>query len=457
MAGSKVFQCAGPSYQLNDRKAAVQSARNCYPQRLDGTDWMMASIPGEVQFASLGATIRGMRNCEGRWFVAAGNTLYEMNADGTSTSRGTLASSTGVVCMAHNTSQVAIVDGANLSVFNMDTNTLTRVTVAGWRGSYDVWELDGYMVFVAPDTQQFYISAIDDTTALDALDFSSADSAPDNIVAHVVSHRQLWLFGTHTAEMWTDSGGALFPFARYQSYTMDVGVVGRHAVTIAADTIFWVGQTRTGRGIVYMAQGNLPTRVSTIAVEQSLAVSTDLSSATMWAYQVEGHEFVAINAPGLSTTWVYDAAMQQWHERGEWSDGWQPLRSHSHIAYNGSVYAGDDAGNITRLDNAAYSLNSRTLVRERTWPHLVSQSMEPISYRSVELAMITGYGGTVTLEVSNDGGITFGPPLERSLGAIGRYMQRVRWMGLGTAFNRVFRIRTSGATPFALHDAAVEA
>ena len=173
-------------------------------------------------------------------------------------------------------------------------------------------------------------------------------------------------------------------------------------------------------------------------------------------YQVDGHEFIAINAPGLSTTLVYDAAMQQWHERAEWSAGWAPLRVTSVCYVNGGQYAGDSTGNLYRLDAETYTNGTDPLVRERTWPHMVKGSMEPITYPGLELACSTGYGGNVTLEISNDGGKNFGPPLIRSLGAIGRWMQKIRWMMLGTAYDRVFRIRCSDAVPFNIHAAAVD-
>jgi hypothetical protein len=83
--------------------------------------------------------------------------------------------------------------------------------------------------------------------------------------------------------------------------------------------------------------------------------------------------------------------------------------------------------------------------------------MESLSFMGVELSMNTGYGGTVTLEISNDGGKTFGPKLFRSLGAIGRWMQKVRWLGLGSAYNRVFRIRCSDDVPFSIYVAVVDA
>ncbi len=458
MAGRKVMQAAGPSYYLDDRKAAVQRAVNCYPQRLEGDRWMMAATPGEVQIADLGAEGRGSRYVEGRWFVAAGDTLYEVTTAGVSTNRGTLLTSTGFVGMAHNATQLVVVDGPNLYVLTLATNAFTQITSDDWRGSDDVYELDGYMIFVDPETDQFYVSAIDDGATLDALDFSSADSSPDNIIAHAVSHRQALFLGTLSGEFWIDSGEAAFPFTRYNSYTMDVGVVGKRALTRAADTLLWIGKTDRGTGLVYMLAGNQPQRVSTLAVEEALKSSSDLGAATMWAYQIEGHEFIGINAPGLETTWVYDAAVQQWHERGEWADGaWQPLRSRLVTAVAGGHYSIDSVGIVTRLDSGVDALNGRVLRRERTWPHFIADDMEERTYHAIELAMASGSGGQVALELSNDGGSFFGPPLLRSLGATGRRMQPLRWHDLGTAINRVFRLWQSDAVPFALHGATVDA
>ncbi len=461
MAGNNVVAAIGPSYRLDDRKAAVQTAINCYLEQIEGLGetrpLTQVSAPGLSSYLALGAEIRGQRDVEGRWFVVAGNTLYEI-VGGVATSRGTLNTGTGMVQMAHDNTQLGIVDG-NGYVFALATNTLVQITSAGWRGSYSIDFIDGYAIFVAPDTDQFYLSAIDDMTSEDPLDFSSADAQPDNVVSSRVLHRELLLLGKYTTEVWVDSGGALFPFVRYNSVQIDVGCVGKNASVIASDSLIWIGQTRTGSGIVYRMVGHSPQRVSTRCIEQMLAKSTDITQASMWTYQVDGHEFIGINAPGLSTTLVYDAAMQQWHERAEWNYGgvmgWSPWRVTKVCKTQGAQYAGDANGNLYSIDPTVYQYGADNIVRERTWPHMVNASMEPITFASLELACTTGYGGNVTLEISSDGGFTFGPPLIRSLGAVGRWMQKVRWMPLGTANDRVFRIHCSDNVPFNIHAAAV--
>lgn len=445
----------GPSYHLNDRKAAVQSAINCRPQRTEGTTYIMSATPGEALNATLSGEIRNFHDVEGRFFCVASNVLYELVAN-VWTSRGSIASNSGFVGMAHNASQLVLVDGNTLNVYSLATNVLTPITVPGWRGSNDVVEIDGYMVFVAPGTEQFYLSKIDDSTMLNALDFSSADSSPDGILTQRVFHRQLVLLGRTSTEFWINTGTQSFPFARYQSYTMDIGVVGKRAAVVGLDTLFLIGQSRAGRGIVYALVGNRPQRVSTQAVEEALRASTDLSQATMWAYQVEGAEFIGIDAPGLATTWVFDAAIEEWHEEAEWAGGWQPRRSGLLTAYNGRHYAGDGFGNVTVLDSTLNTRNGRVIRRERTWPHLRKTSLQQQSYFGLELVCASGLGGTIVLEISNDGGFTFGPPLFRSLGATGRNAQLVRWLGLGTARDRVYRIWQTDPVPFSLHQAAMD-
>lgn len=459
MVARNYVPCVGPSYHLDDRKAAVQTAINCYLEAIEGLGeertLTQVSAPGLLQYLALGEEIRGQRNVEGRWFVVAGSTLYEI-AGGVSISRGMIASSSGKVAMSHNNTQLTIADGPNGYVYTLATNLLAQITSPGWRGSYSIGFIDGYTILVAPDTDQFYITQIDDSSTYDALDFSSADAQPDNVQLSLVLHRELILLGTYTTEIWLNSGGALFPFQRYNSAQIDVGCVGKFAAIVASDSIFWIGQTRTGSGIVYKMVGHAPQRVSTRSIEQMLAKSSDITAAEMWTYQVDGHEFIAINAPGLTTTLVYDAAMEQWHERAEWSEGWAPLRITSVCYVNGGQYAGDDDGNLYLIDPETYAYGSDLLVRERTWPHMVSPSMQPITFAELQLACTTGYGGNVSLEISNNGGYTFGPKLLRSLGAVGRWMQEVRWFPLGTAKDRVFRIRCSDAVPFNVHAATID-
>lgn len=461
MAGRRYLPVVGPTYRLADRGAAAQRCINMYVQQVEGPGEDPAFTLTDVQGLTLKVeapdVIRGSYATETRRFIVSGSSLYERDSADGLTLRGTLTGSDSYVAMKHGRDQLVLVDGPNGYVFNLSTNAFGQITDPDWRGSYWVDEIDGYFVFTDPDTDQFYISQIDDASSLDALDFSSADAQPDDIVTHRVLKRELYIFGTRSTEVWIDSSATDFPFTRYNSTPIDIGCVGHRAVIKAADALIFVGSTERGNGIVYMMQGHQPQRISNRAIEEILAQSTDLSAVTMWTYQVDGAEFVGINAPGLETTLVWEAAANQWHERAELEDGeLAPFRVDDVTFFEGQHYA--TGGNSDYIfDSGVYTLAGDPLLRSRTWPHIKNPSSENTSFRSLEIECITGHGGNVTLEVSNDGGYTFGPPLIRSLGVEGRRTQRVRWNFLGSARDRVFRLQCSDDVPFGIHGAFLDA
>lgn len=467
MAGRLEIKAIGPSYQLADRKSAVQRSVNCYLRQIEGLgedrQLVLDSAPGLALLVDFGAVIRGSVNADGRWFVVAGSGLYEVQSSGAYQIRGSLITNTGFVSLSYSESQLVAVDGPNGYVLNLFGNTFAQIASAGWRGSDWVEYLDGYSIFAEPGTDQFYISGIEDAASLDPLDFSSADAQPDKILAFRVLKREIYFFGRKSTEVWINSGGADFPFARFNSTPIDVGCVGKRAAVLAGDTLVFVGRTVNGSGFVYRMDGHQPVRISTQAVEEALKTSTDISQTAMWAYQTEGSEFAAINAPGMQTTWVYEFSTQQWAERAELAppgsvNQWQPFRADLMTFYDQKHFCASGT-KLYLLDKNAETFDGAEIVVERTWPHLMLPSAEPVSYRGLEVQCTTGSeaAGVMTLEVSNDGGYVYGPPLLRSLGATGRRMQRVRWGFLGSAINRVFRLRTSSAVPMVIHSAEVDA
>lgn len=460
MAGAREIRCIGPSAYLPDRKAAVQRTVNMFLRQITGLgedkSVILESVPGLRLTLELSGGYRGGYATESRVFVVYGSTLWE-TTNGTAQNRGTVLGD-GPVAMAEGTDQLVIVTGQYGYVLRLNSSVLVQITDEDWRGSYSVAELNGLFIFVALDQpDQFYLSAIDDATDLDALDFSSADAQPDRLLAVSALKQEAFMFGTLSTEVWTFVADLDFPLARYTATPIDIGLVGRRAVVNAADTLIFVGQTDRGGGIVYMMSGHQPRRISSESVEAALqADGVDLTQCTMWARQGVGYEFVGINAPGMQTTWVWDAATREWHEEAELVEGqWQPLRVEGVVSVGGRHYAMSNTAQYL-VDQTAHDLGGSVLARERTWPHLISPSMEPVTYAGVEIACSTGNGGNVTLEVSNDGGFVFGAPLLRSLGAVGRFMQRVRWNFLGQARDRVFRLRCTDAVPFNIHAATVD-
>ncbi len=271
----------GPSYNLALRKADVQRSINMHLVGLESpgkAPFVLQSVPGYTALASATGEVRGGLKTNDRTFWVIGQTLYEQTAPTTLLARGTVATSTGPVSMAYGVTQLVIVDGENGYVYTLGTDDFAQITSPGFYGSATVNFLDNYFLFVRPDTGQFYISAINDATTFDALDFATAESQPDDLQTALVVQRRLLLMGSTTIEVWFDSGAADFPFER-EGTTIEVGCMAPHSVVSIDNTAFWIGQDKNGGGIVYRLNGYEPIRISTQGVEQAIQVS-DLASAT---------------------------------------------------------------------------------------------------------------------------------------------------------------------------------
>jgi len=450
----------GPSYELLNRKASAQRSVNLYLVGMETpskVSFIMQAVDGLSPFASLGAEIRGSLEANGRTFVVAGSVLYELFADASSVSRGALLTSSGPVEMAWGTTELVLVDGVNGYVLNLNTNAFGQITSPAWLGSNRVAYLDGYFIFVDPGTQKFYCSAIDDASSLDALDFASAESTPDNINSHLVDHREIWLLGDLTTEVWFNAGGSDFPFARNQGAIIEVGCVATFSAQKIDNGLMWVGRDKNGSGIVYRSNGYQAQRVSTIAVEEALQASSDLSQAVAYVYQQDGQTFYTVNAPGVPSSWVFEVSTGAWHERCDLdaNGDFMQWRVTNHVYSLGMHLMGDALGNLYKLDRTKSTFNGSRRKCTRISPHNAAPSLDRLQFSEFALDCSTGLAGqgiapVAELSWSDDGGMTFGNPVQRSIGRVGQYLARVNWNRLGTARDRVWRLDFSDDAPFSI-------
>jgi hypothetical protein len=186
-------------------------------------------------------------------------------------------------------------------------------------GADSVAFMDSYYIVNDSGTDQFFISSLDDGTTWDGLDFASAEGNPDDIVTILVDHRELWLFGSKTTEVWYDSGDPDFPFERLQGAFIECGCIAVGSVAKASNAVLWLGNDLNGSGIVWIAQGYNPQRVSTHAIEEEIQKYARMDDAQAYVYQDGGHTFYVLSFPTGNKTWVLDIATGLWHERS-WRD-----------------------------------------------------------------------------------------------------------------------------------------
>jgi hypothetical protein len=457
----------GPSYSLTTYKASAQRSVNMHLVGMETPSkapFILDAVPGLAVFCDMGSPIRGSIDANGRCFVVAGSTLYEVSSAGVKTARGTLLTTTGAVWMRWGLTQLVIVDGANGYTLTLGSNVFAQITSDAFYGSSTVSYLNGYFGFVRPDTQQFYVTAIDDASTLDALDFVSAERVPDGLVGAIDDHGQIIMFGSLSIEIWDGYSSSTFPYQRNNGASIEVGCMAAHSIRQADNGVFFIGRDKNGAGMVYrLASVTQPIRVSTVAVEEALAASTDLSQAVAWVYQERGLTFYCLQAPGVDSTWCYEISTGQWHERAD-IDGlgeFEAWRVDHCVFSHGKHLVGGSDGILYEMSREFQDFAGDARVCERISPHTASPSLDRLSFSAFILDCTTGEGPQVTVPVvelswSNDGGADFGSPVQRSSGAVGERFSRVVWRRLGSARNRVWKVRFADSAPFSIISAEIQ-
>lgn len=453
----------GPSYVMRSLPFDAQRCINLFPvvsEAQSKEPGALYGTPGLKLFATAGnGPIRGGIMCgNGRMFVLSGNGFYEIGRTGTATLWGTVSTFNGAVSISENGLQVFIATGAQGYTFTFATNTLALVTDGDFPGADYVTFIDGYFVVSRPNSGEFYVSNIYDGTSWVALEFATAESSPDKLVAPFSAYGQLWLFGENSVEIWYTSQNVDFPFER-SSGSMEVGCAARFSIVKADNSIFWLGKDANGKGIVYRAAGASPQRISTHAIEYAIAKSGDLGDVVGYCYQQEGHLFYVLTGGNLETSLVYDASTGLWHERAFLSNGdLQQHRGLFHWAAFGKSLTGDRIdGRIYELDLDTYTDNGDEIHRSRTFSHISDEGRRiVINYLEVHfeagVGLTTGQGSDpkVWLEVSQDGGKTWSSAFEATIGKIGEYQRVAVWRRLGQSEQWTFRVSISDPVKVAI-------
>jgi hypothetical protein len=439
----------GPSQTGAVPQIASQQTINWYlvkPER-EGDPWTLRGTPGTALLGTLDRpNQRGWHTHKGRQFVVAGARVFEVYADGTSFEWGKINSARGRVGMASLLDVIVIGDGAGYYGLDLTTGLVTAITDAP-RGRFPRF-FNQRILYQGENGQVFY-SELNDATDIPGLNFFTAESVPDEIVAITTTEDQVWLHGVESTEVWYDSGDADNPFQRIQGGVMKSGCAHPFTAQHLDNSIWWVERDKEGVGIVRRSNGFTPTRISTSDVERFTAQSEEITS---YSYQEEGHTFYVLNSE-LGTR-AYDLKSGEWHERGwlnEASGDQERQRQEFHAFVYDQHMVGDyENGNIYRMGLDLGTDAGAEIRSTRRSAHL-SKNGCFIEVGEVWFDFATGVGldgegqGTDPLVMVRAApeGVSFGLERTKRLGAIGETNAQVRLYDFGTGRKWVFEVSVS--------------
>lgn len=495
----------GPAYKLGSLPVDCQECINLYPENNErqtgknGEPATLVGTPGLRELADLnnGKRWRGLHTApNGILYGVAGDKVYRINSDWTTTALGwyssgnaaTLNSSEGYVQFADFGFGVVISHstdknwGSLVTIRLVEQQLAQGTTTEGGRvpetASIEQIPAGGFQSYsVVTKNQRVLVAAYQLGSSLGgqipgkifysdlstmppvftAGNVLSAEYARDVVTHLAVSNDYVWIGGENSLEVFQVTTDPNIPFVRVQGAVSDVGVVGRSFVNLA-DQLFWVGRERQGGIGVYMANGFKGQRISDLGVETALASYDTVDDVVGWGYSEKGHSFLVYSFPSANKTWVYDVTTGGWHERLSYNKtpgeggvlGRYRAGCHAY-AYGVHVVGDYDSGKLYALEDDHYLDAGLPILRQRTSPH-VSADLKKVFHHKFQLDAEFGVGldgtgqGTdpvVEYQYSNDGGFSWSNWRTGSLGKIGARMTRAIWRMLGSARDRVHRIRIS--------------
>lgn len=442
------------SYKSRSLPVSAQRSVNCYAEKEPDdakTPVAVFVAPGMVSFVSVGTgPIRNLHLMNNIVYVVSGQRLYSVTLAGVVTDLGGSIPGTNYTPMADNGTQVCIVNGSNGYIYSA-TGGFQIISDANFHSANSVTFYDNYFVFDWAGTNKFFNSNSLDGTSYSGTDFASAEVSSDLVLSLVNQQENLLIFGQSTIETWYDAGQVNFPFARVDGGTIERGCAAALTPIKEDNSVFFLGDDL----VYYRLNGTSLTRISTHAIEQAWQGYATVSDAYSFSYTFEGHKFINVVFPSANATWVHDIATGLWHERESWdinNQSYGRWRGTCALKAFGKVLVGDFySGSIGYLDATTFTefgniqqamLTSPTIHKDRKRIFISCLEMDVES--GVGLNAGQGSDPQIMLDISRDGGRTFGSPQRfNSLGKIGAYLQRVRWLRLGQARQWIFRVYIS--------------
>lgn len=432
---------------------------------------VLESAPGLVDLAAAGSgpcRTPHMVNFKGELYGVFGRDLVSIDENLVVTVRSSfqLDDVAATCSIARGRNYVMVVDGSK--GYTWDGSTFATISDLDFPANFTptagvvshVSYLDGFFIVNNNLSDLWYISAIEDPTDWQGLDFEAAAVSPDAVLAHIANGAILWLIGDETAQPYYNTGNFLFPYGLILNAVQEVGIAAPHSLAESDDGVFFLATTPEGGLFVYRIRGQSGQVISGEEQDNMLAGITDPSLATGFIYKQAGKSFYVLQLAPNEPTLVYNIGVNLWETRTLVDGSAWRIAGHGVVGQQRNIGGSRLAGRIYELDTSVYTDAGSTFVRRRRtqiyhknghrldWWELVIDCVPAVG-------LVSGQGEdpTIRLRFSDDRGVTWGDQLIEPIGRIGETERRAVFRNLGQARDRVFEIECSDPVNFTIINA----
>ena len=353
---------------------------------------------------------------------------------------GAIASS-GFVSMAGYENALFITAGTTLYYYN--GATLATVAFPDSANVAHIAVGASRLLCVRKDTGKLYWSDSLETN-IDALDFATAETAPDRLLHILFIDDTAILFGAETVEFWPNTSDADLPFQPLEGRVIEKGIRATGCAVGIGPTFAWVTNDNQ------VCVGDENTIISNPGLEERIEAS---SECRLFTFTLGGIEFLGLRIDNETHAWSWRSRM--WSEFASYGQAnWIPQ------CFAGGVFGSAVDGKTLEWGDAHLDLGS---VLERRFRGGFPLNSGGLTINNVQLRCNVGQtpylsgdytAPVVEMRLSRDAGQTWGEFRGVSLGARGNYRTRVQWRACGMASQPglLAEFRVSDPVPFRVSD-----
>lgn len=298
--------------------------------------------------------------------------------------------------------------------------------------------------------------------------YFNGESSSDKCSAVYSVGSLLTLYGPSSIEFWQRGDAESYQTWQRTSYTInkEQGLEARYSLASVNHTQFCIGTGKANAKCILMIEGTNVKKISPLWLDKILN-SSDVVNTRAWTYSKNNHSFYLFTI--ANETYCYDISSGEWHIRS--SRNFYTGKNKKYLPlyaawFNNKIITGCcENGNIYELDEKYYcedfnETDKLPLLRVRQTP-VITSNYKPFCLYELALECNTGalnvYGktGKALLQVSNDGGYTFGNVIEASCGQKGQYFTRLRWLNMGMVRQCVLKVSYSEDSEFVISDSSL--
>tara|TARA_R110000796_G_scaffold4461_1_gene17305 strand:- start:2893 stop:4095 length:1203 start_codon:yes stop_codon:yes gene_type:complete len=371
-----------------------------------------------------------------------GTSLCRVDSDGTVTALGDVGGTDdNLVTMDYSFDLLAIASGGNL--FYWDGTSVNQVTDPDLGDVLDVVWVDGY--FMITDGTFLVVTELLDPYAVNPLKYGSSEIDPDPIVAVVKLRNEIYALNRHTIEVFTNTGGDLFPFQRIQGAQIQKGVIGTHGCCVFVETVAFLGSGRNESPGIFLGVNSGASKISTQDIDETLTKYTEAQLATvkLEARNDRNHKHLYIHLP--DKTLVFDSTASQavgsavWFVLSSEVVGFGRYKARDIVWCYDKWLIGDPESSAVGFFNNTIGSHYGNNVRWEFSTEIVYNEGRGAIFHELELVSLTGgvaFGTDPVISTSYSvDGATWGQSKSIHVGARGNRTKRLVWFQQGNMIN----------------------